>query len=114
MRIDVSYEDLILPRLGGSYNTIIQKNTCAFDNIPTILRIFKENITKSYPVIGITSTKAKLYPFMSLLSEYDLDQLRNIIANEIRLQTTREHFNEIYDFLCSRGTLIKYGMSSIY
>ena len=79
----------MLPRLGGSYNTIIQKNTCALDNILTILSIFKENITKSYPVIGITSTKAKFYPFMSLLSEYDFDQLRNIIAKEIGLQTTR-------------------------
>ena len=45
---------------------------------------------------------------MSLISEYAFDQLRNLIAKEIGLQTTREHFNEVYDFLGSEGTLIKY------
>ena len=43
----VSYQDLRLPRWGGSYNNIIQKNTCTLDNIIAILSIFKENMTKS-------------------------------------------------------------------
>ena len=50
----VAYQDLRLPRWGGSDNNIIQKNTCALDNILAILSIFKENITNSYPVIGTT------------------------------------------------------------
>ena len=57
---------------------------------------------------GTTSSETKFQPFMSLITEYDFDQLRNLIAKEIGLQTKREHFNEIYDFLGSEGTLIKY------
>ena len=79
----VSYQDLWLPRWGGSYNNIIQKNTCALENILPISSIFKKNITKSYPVIGTTPTEAKFHPFISLNSEYDFDKLRNLIAKEI-------------------------------
>ena len=102
----VSYQDVRLHRWGGSYNNIIQKNTCALDNI--LLSIFKENITKSYPVIGTTPTEAKFHPFMSLISEYDFDKLRNLITKEIGLQTTHEHFNEYLRFSRPQSNLINY------
>ena len=54
------------------------------------------------------TTEAIFHPFMSLISEYDFDKLRNLIIKEIGLQNTCEHFNEIYDFLGSEGTLINY------
>ena len=40
----VSYQDVRLPRWEGSYNNIIQKNTCVLYYILPISSIFKENI----------------------------------------------------------------------
>ena len=104
----IPYQDLKLPRWGGSYNNISQRNTCSLDNVLAILSIFKGNITQSFSVIGTSPTEAKFHPLMSLISDYDFDQLRNLIATEIGLQTTRENFSEIYDFHGSEGTLIIY------
>ena len=104
----ISYQDLKLPRWGGSYNNISERNTCSLDNVLAILSIFKENITQYFPVIGTSPTEAKFHSLMSLISDYNFVQLRNLIATEIGLQTTHKNFSEIYDFHGSEGTLIIY------
>ena len=104
----ISYQDLKIPRWGGSYNIISQRNTCSLDNVLAYLSIFKEHITQSFSVIETSPTEAKFHPLMCLISDYDFDQLRNLIATEIGLLTTRENFSEIYDFYGSEGTLIIY------
>ena len=87
----ISYQDLKLPRWGGSYNNISQRNTCSLDNVLAILSIFKENITQSFSVIGISPTEAKFYPLMSLISDYDFDEFQNLIATGSRITNyTRE------------------------